>query len=121
MLDALPGVELKLIVNDEVAVEWESRELVEAPRTVSRFVEVAMGDYWALEITLHPDFSFKGNRMQFDIWVDGQLMEMPLMGRNSRTERYEGHTSADGKSLKKFRFTARQTGKYPCGEKSSSD
>ncbi|KAG9591014.1 hypothetical protein KCU77_g6519, partial [Aureobasidium melanogenum] len=73
ILDALPGVEVTVVVNDEDLHEYQESDTANREDTVTKYIEAVDGANFAVKIKVTKDFVFKGDLLCAPVRIDGTL------------------------------------------------
>ena len=111
-IEELPAVAVNITVNGTPLREYDGTNDVGGDeRTVTKYVEAASGQSFAVSIKLLPEFKFKGGCFVFEIYADGELMSKPMFikQRKQRSIVVKGRPAAHDK-IEKFKFAEVETG-----------
>lgn len=71
------GIEVRVVVNGEEAVEYDNQEAqgnaLLAQRRVTKYIESIDGAPFEIQCKIHPEFCFEGNAVCLETWIDGNL------------------------------------------------
>ena len=107
ILADLPGVVVEVLVDGIPVKEHESQDQDqdEHDRTVTRYIEAASEQVFAVTVKLLPEFEFKGNCVVAKVFADGNYTDGAVFVK-AEPARYfvsEGVDRRDGK-IQKYRF-----------------
>lgn len=115
--DQLPGLEVTVTQNGQAIHEHIYDEVVEEPRTKTRYIEAQSGQNFEICLRLAQGTNFQGDSLECRIFVDGTWVRTPLLlKRDTRfaalVEVTEGVKAQQDLLLRKFRFAGLQTGLF---------
>ncbi|KAG9683845.1 hypothetical protein KCU95_g18025, partial [Aureobasidium melanogenum] len=113
VLDGLPGVEITVVVDGEDLHEYQDADTEDDEDTVTKYIEAVDNANFAVKIKVTKDAKFKGNRLAFEVLVDGTRISRPLIGPRRRqvsthVQMVRGIQVGD-RHVRKLRFDALET------------
>lgn len=113
IIDASPGVEVEMIVDDLPLKEYEDSEIDEEDeRTTTRFVEAMSSQVFGIRCKLLPNFKYEGNGVGFSLSADGTFVDGRFIMKDSlQTVISKGYQAGQG-DVRKYRFAELETGTY---------
>ena len=109
--DSLPGVVIRITVNNQALPEYVDQHHTDDEHTVTRYIEAVSDQTFAVAITLLPTFQFKGDAVEFKVETDGVLVSRKLLQRQQIGYTFvtQGRVSGEDQ-IEKFQFAGLQTG-----------
>ena len=109
VIDELPGVAVKVTVEEKALQEHIDSNVEEDSRTVTRYIESQSDQKFAICISVAKGFQFRGDCLLFRIWVDGEHAASPLIRKDqcihaNFMEHSEGVEQPQN-MIQKFRFS----------------
>lgn len=117
VLDGVPGLTVRIVVNGEGLREYEDRHAEVAEKTVERYVEPQTGKSFEIHYTFDESFP-RGRAVCLSIMIDGRIVDLPIVRRHelrdpaghlSRGPIYKG---GSGWKVRKYEFAAMTIGEY---------
>ena len=112
--DVVPGVEVAITVRGNDLKEYRDNELDEEVSTTTRYVEAASGQTFEVRLKVKPNFRFLGDTLAFEILVDGNWMETPLIDKQQcgglGYQRIIRGVTTSARTLRRFQFATLDPG-----------
>jgi hypothetical protein len=109
---AMPGVSIEITVGNNTLKEYEDQDQEEQLRTTARYVEAVTGETFVISIQLNPEFRFKGSCVSFEIFVDGNWVHSPVIGRYSTPSCKSEGARMTARTMRKYQFASLETGTF---------
>jgi hypothetical protein len=115
VLNSVPGLEVKIVVNGEPLQEYVDNEDELAPNTVLKYVEATSGAEFTVQYTITSEFTYNHD-MSLRVYVDG-VRAVSNVRRSTKDVRgtcvFEERRSGGGEDLflRKFAFSELTIGK----------
>lgn len=115
ILPGIRGAKVEIIMNGTARREYNDRDLEEDLNEyeIERYIEAIPGQVFSVRIELLPDFMHESNCLRCRIFVDGALVDAPLLLKADADSIFisEGN-ELDGGMVEKYRFASPETGKW---------
>ncbi|KAK5250346.1 hypothetical protein LTR16_005983 [Cryomyces antarcticus] len=114
ILEDVPGIEVAITVNGNDLKEYEEDDIVNEPKTVTKYIEATSGVNFGIRYSVARRFPMKGDCITFSMYLDNEkcgssVVTKASVNTSSSQHCKYGRNEADSK-LRRFMFAALETG-----------
>ncbi|KAK5162845.1 hypothetical protein LTR04_002944 [Oleoguttula sp. CCFEE 6159] len=117
ILEDVPGIEVAITVNGNDLKEYEEDDIVNEPKTVTKYIEATSGVNFGIRYSVARRFPMKGDCITFSMYLDNEKCGSSVVTKASRIRKCEDLTGNVVEALKSLRIIGRTPTPVPLEER----